>query len=135
MSKLTGVPLHAVPSAWPDVAPYVERCFEKAKEHRFEVEDIHHMLLNNELQLWVVSDDRGVFTVILTQIVNYPRARECINFLTCGEFPEDWREISESLVTWAKSIGCTHVSGYMRKGLAKRTGWDERQTYCVRGLK
>lgn len=134
MAKLIGVPAIAVPSVWPDIAPMIEHCLDKSREHRFSLGDIYSMLAGSDLQAWVVTEGKGVKTIVLTQVIVYPQAKECVVFMAVGEYPENWREITDGLVTWAQSIGCTHASAYMRRGLLKRMGWDERQTYCVRAL-
>lgn len=132
MAKLLGIPAMALPGAWPHVEPLVQEWLDKAKEHRWETSDILSMLNDNELQLWVIVDDNTVKTTVLTQILNYPRCRECNIFMVSGELTDDWRAHCDSLVTWAELQGCHYVTAMARKGFAKRMGWDERQTYIVR---
>ena len=94
------------------------------------------MIADRDLQLWLVlTDDNQIKIVVITQIVHYPRATEGIVFMASGEYPDDWAQITDYLLIWAKSMGCTHMSAYMRRGLLKRMGWDDRQTYSVRALK
>ena len=132
MAKLLGVPVIAIPSVWPDIEPMIQGWLDKSKEHRWEASDILSMLNDNELQLWVIHDDAAPTTAVLTQILNYPRCRECNIFMVSGELTDDWREHCDSLVTWAELQGCHFVSAMARKGFAKAMGWDERQTYIVR---
>ena len=131
MAKMLGVPALAVPSVWPDVLPFIQGWLDKSKEHRWEASDILTMLNDSELQLWVIHDD-GIRTIVLTQLLNYPRCRECNIYMVSGELTDDWREHCDSLVTWAEAQGCHYVTAMARKGFAKAMGWDERQTYIVR---
>lgn len=131
---LYGVPDYAVEGAWPCVAPFIERYLAKSKEHRWGAMDILDMLLERDMQLWIVHDDVDVKTVVLTQVHNFPRVRECCIFMVSGELQDDWRETVDELVVWAAGQGCHYVSAMARKGFAKVVGWDERQTYVVRAI-
>lgn len=132
MATLFPVHNEAVPGFWPFVEGHIEDWLEKAKEHRWEAQDILTMIVESDLQLWIIFDHDRVKTVVLTQILNYPRCRECNIFMVSGELTDDWRQHVESLVTWAEESGCHFVSAMARKGFAKAMGWDERQTYIVR---
>ena len=132
MSKLVGVPAIALDGVWAHVAPFVVKCLQKAKEHRVDADDIRAMLAARDLQLWIVLEDKKIKTVVITEIHEYPKAKECLIFLASGEYPEDWAEITDGVIAWAKSMGCTHMGANMRRGLVKRMGWEERQTYCMR---
>lgn len=134
MAKLVGVPAAAVPGLWEHIAPFVASCLQKSREHRYNLEDIHHYLCQNDLQAWLVVEDKAIKCLVITEIRIYPRAKEAVLFMASGEYPDNWSEITDELLRWAQSLGCSHFSAYMRRGLLKRMGWDERQTYCVRGL-
>lgn len=131
---LIGIPRNSLGVAWPEVLPFVERYLAKAKEHRWEPQDILAMLLERDMQLWVVHNGADILTVVLTQIYNFPRARECNIFMVSGELQDDWRETVDELVRWAAEQGCHYVSAMARKGFAKAVGWDERQVYVVRAI-
>lgn len=134
MSNLIGVPWFAVEGVWAQVEPFVAQCLSKAKEHRILAQDVYDMLLGRDLQLWIVEEDREICTIVITQILVYPRAKECHIFMASGSYPEDWQDITDDLVRWGKQAGCTHVTAMARRGLIKRMGWQERQTYIVRGV-
>lgn len=134
MAKLVGVPAAAVSGLWEHIAPLVLHCLDKSREHRYGTDDVLQMLAANDLQLWLVVEDKAIQCIVLTQIHIYPQAKEAVLFMVSGEYPKNWSEITHQLLAWAQSLGCSHFSAYMRRGLLKRMGWDERQTYCVRGV-
>lgn len=131
---ISGVPSDDVETMWPWVMPFVMRYLDKSREHRWNAVDIKDMLLERDLQLWLIHNGDAIKTVVLTQLVNYPRVRECNIFMVCGELLDDWRECNEYLLSWAAEHGCHYASAMARKGFAKAVGWDERQVYVVRAL-
>lgn len=135
MSPLVGVPVDAVPSMWPDVRPFIVRCLNKAKEHRWDADDILTLLMDRKLQLFIVAGWGGITSVVLTEILVYPRCKELGLFMWCGELHESWEQHGEQLAQWARSMGCSTMSAMARRGFAtKLPHWDERQTYIVRVL-
>lgn len=136
MTSLVGVPWMQIAELWPAVGPLIEQCYAKSKEHRYNAEDIKRMLTARDLQLWMVEGDGYPKLMIITQIVNYPQARECNIFMVCGTMPDDWHDILASLKKWAACAGCQYISAMARKGWAKYkfAGWDVRETYVVGDL-
>lgn len=135
MQPLVGVPVDAVPGIWPEVAPFVTRCLNKAREHRWNTQDILTLIMDRKLQLFVVEDWQGLVSVVLTEILVFPRCKEMNVFMWCGKFHEDWAEHTEQLAQWAKTMGCSTMTAMARRGFSKAMPqWDERQTYVVRVL-
>lgn len=116
------------------VLPFVVRCFNKAKEHRWSADDILTLLLDRKLQLFIVEDWDRLVSVVMTEILVYPRCKELGIFMWVGEQHPDWQEHTEQLAQWAKSMGCSTMSATARRGFVKLINWDERQTYLVRVL-
>ena len=136
MPILTGVPHWDAERRWPEVLPFIEQYFRKSGEHRWEAADLKQSVLDRDMQLWVIDTPEGVETVVLTELLNYPRCRECNVFMISGKMTvrDDWREAVEEVVRWAAGSGCHYISSMARKGSAKAMGWDLRQTYIVRTL-
>lgn len=132
---LVGVPARSVDATWAEVAPFVARCFKKAKEHRYAVDDVREMLVAGDAQLWVGGYPE-IDAVVITQIQVYPRAKECVIFLACGTLPDDWEQTLSQLVEGSKKLGCTHASAYTRPGFVKLLSrdWHTRQAYIVKEL-
>lgn len=132
---IRGVPWFEADLVWPEIKPLVEHCFKKAKEHRFDVDDVYQMVKDRTAQLWVAGHPE-IDGVLVTQILTYPRATECLIFLACGKLHEDWEQELSSLLVGAPSLGCTHASAYVRPGFTRLLkDWETRQTYMVKELR
>lgn len=136
MNQLVGVPDWDVERRWPEILPFVERYFAKSKEHRWNANDLLDAVLERDMQLWVIEEQGKITTVVLTEILNYPRVRECNVFMISGKMTvrEDWRDCVEEVVRWAAAQGCHYISSMARRGSEKAMQWDTRQTYIVRAI-
>lgn len=136
MGVLIGVPHDRAMDVWPLALPFIERYFAKSKEHRWNADDLLQAVLERDMQLWVIPAEEGIETVVLTEILNYPRVRECNVFMISGKMTarDDWREVVEEVVEWAAASGCHYISSMARKGSEKAMGWGVRQTYIVRAI-
>lgn len=138
MSHVVGVQPEVIDSLWPTVEPLVQRCFDKVGEYRWEPADVLELLRQAKLQLWLcvgdTEDDARFYNIIVTSIEVYPRAKECVVWLLSGKLPKDWRGCFEEIKTWAKFMGCSHVSAYTRPGLVKLTGMEKGLSRCYRRL-
>lgn len=135
-TKLTGIPAEWVERVWPAIEPFVQRWLDKAKEHRWNTNDIKDAISERNMQLWAAEKDGHISTIVLTEILNYPRVRECNVFMVSGEMTvrDDWREVVDEVVEWAATQGCHYISSMARKGSEKVMGWGVRQTYIVRAI-
>jgi hypothetical protein len=79
--------------------------------HNFE--DITQMVEKQQLQLWPAKD-----SVVLTEIIVYPRLKNLHYFLAGGDLDELSR-MRPLIESWGKSLGCTRVT------LAGRRGWQK----------
>jgi hypothetical protein len=79
--------------------------------HHFE--DVLDMVKDSRLQVWPATE-----SIVLTEIIVYPRLKNLHYFLAGGDLDElsRMRPIIES---WGKSVGCTRVT------LAGRRGWSK----------
>jgi hypothetical protein len=77
--------------------------------HHFE--DVLTMVKDGKLQVWPATK-----SIVLTEIIVYPRLKNLHYFLAGGDLDELSR-MRPMIESWGKSIGCTRVS------LAGRRGW------------
>jgi len=85
--------------------------------HNFD--DVAEMVEDHRLQLWPASN-----SVVLTEIIVYPRLKNLHYFLAGGDLDELSR-MRPMIESWGKSIGCTRVTLAGRKGWAKTFLKDE----------
>jgi hypothetical protein len=81
--------------------------------------DVTEMVKQNKLQVWP-----AVNSVVLTEIIVYPRLKNLHYFLAGGDLDELSR-MRPMIESWGKSIGCTRVSLAGRRGWAKTFLKDE----------
>lgn len=76
-----------------------------------DFDDIVEMVGKNQLQVWPATQ-----SIVLTEIIVYPRLKNLHYFLAGGDLDELSR-MRPMIESWGKSLGCTRVS------LAGRRGW------------
>lgn len=85
--------------------------------HAFE--DIVEMVKKEQLQVWPATQ-----SIVLTEIIVYPRLKNLHYFLAGGDLDELSR-MRPMIESWGKSLGCTRVSLAGRRGWAKTFLKDE----------
>lgn len=83
------------------------------------IEDIAEGLRTGRFQLWP-----GETSVVVTEIIAYPRLKNLHFFLAGGDLDEI-RLMRPLIESWGKSMGCTRVSLAGRQGWAKTFLRDE----------
>ena len=78
--------------------------------HKFD--DVKRMIYEGKLQIWPAP--RGC---AVTEVVEYPQKRVLHIFLAAGDL-EQFDDMLESAVAWAKSAGCVGIT------LSGRFGWQ-----------
>ena len=84
-----------------------------------DFDDIVEMVGKNQLQVWPASQ-----SIVLTEIIVYPRLKNLHYFLAGGDLDELSR-MRPMIESWGKSLGCTRVSLAGRRGWAKTFLKDE----------
>lgn len=109
----------------------VQRALTKVKDHRYEPEDIRDALKERGMQLWVALEGTDLAAILVTQILNFPRCRECDLFIWSGRMTDDWREHLKTVEEWAAAQGCHYMGTHSRLGSAKFVGYEKGllQTY------
>jgi hypothetical protein len=85
--------------------------------HNFD--DVAEMVEDYRLQLWPAKN-----SVVLTEIIVYPRLKNLHYFLAGGDLDELSR-MRPLIESWGKSVGCTRVTLAGRRGWAKTFLKDE----------
>ena len=85
--------------------------------HTFD--DISDGVGNNRFQVWP-----GVKSVVVTEIIVYPRLKNLHYFLAGGDLDE-LKLMRPHIERWGKSLGCTRVTLAGRQGWAKTFLRDE----------
>jgi hypothetical protein len=83
------------------------------------IEDIAEGLKKGRFQLWPADD-----SVVVTEIIVYPRLKNLHFFLAGGDLDE-LRLMRPLIESWGRDMGCTRVSLAGREGWAKTFLRDE----------
>jgi len=115
---------------WPQVKPFVERVLALDRIGRYEPVDILCSLLAGTTQLWISwnPDEKVVEAATITEIINYPRAKELRIWLVSGRNMRAWVfEMRDLLEEFARAHGCAAMTGAMREGWLRigGAGWKK----------
>ena len=100
----------------------IQRHAEAALAHypTHDWDDVLALLIAGKLQLWVARD-----SVMMTELVEYPKLSACRIFLAGGKL-EELIEMAGALENEAAAIGCSRLEMMGRGGwqeIGKRLGW------------
>lgn len=96
-------------------------------------DDVLRGVAAGDFQLWT-----GDASVIVTEIIRYPRRTDLHMFLAAGDMAE-LRQMQHPIFAWAKGEGCTRATltgrkGWDRSPLVTQDGWTPEWTTCVKSL-
>jgi len=115
---------------WTVVAPKLERALEYAGGTH-TLADVLAAVERGDMQLWP-----GRRSVIVTELVQYPRLRAARVFAGAGDLDE-LRGMETAVAEWARAQGCERVEGFGRVGWGRALrgmGYDETRVFAWRRL-
>lgn len=96
------------------------------------MDDVRDLIDEGRLQLWP-----GERSAVVTEIVEYPRAKDLHFFLAGGDMDE-MRRMRPVIEQWGAAMGCTRVTLAGRRGWARSflggEGYQERWTVMVKEM-
>lgn len=101
--------MKTAPNVWAIAAPMLEKALAYQKEH--SIEDVADAIDRGDAQLWC-----GDKSVLVTEMLKYPRRKVCRIWLASGEKDELVYRMLPDVETWAASRGCAAVEVVGRKG-------------------
>ena len=107
-----------VASIWEEVYPLLEKAQVYAAGE-LDTQDFFKMIENGDMQLWIAEDDNGIFAMMLTEFVKYPRKKVMRIVSIGGEGMNRWMRYFPALEAAALSVGCTGFEIFGRKGWLK----------------
>jgi hypothetical protein len=129
-------PMFVGKEAWPSFAERVQPHIAKIAEGshgRYWPEDINLNIMLGIFFLWVAIDGPDIACVLLTQVIEYPRAKAMRCIAVVGHRPRRWMHLMHNVELASKQhFGCTHMEAFHqpRHALLLRTGgWET--THCL----
>lgn len=98
------------PERWAKARPLVLRALKHAGGTH-TAEDVAVEILQGRAQLWC-----GRESVIVTELIAYPRLKACRIWLASGDMAELTKEMLPDVEAWASSEGCGRMEIVGRKG-------------------
>ena len=109
------VPADNASSVWEEVYPLLEKAQVYAAGE-LDTQDFFDMVKNGDMQLWIAEDDDGIFAMMLTEFVRYPRKKVMRIVSIGGKGMNRWMKYFPALEAAALSVGCTGFEIFGRKG-------------------
>ena len=109
------VDVDKVASIWEEVYPLLEKAQVYAAGE-LDTQDFFDMIKNGDMQLWIAEDDGGIFAMMLTEFVKYPRKKVMRIVSIGGKEMNRWMKYFPALEAAALSVGCTGFEIFGRKG-------------------
>ena len=76
--------------------------------------DVLERISDGRMQHWEDGE-----TIVVTAVYDHTTAKVCKTELVAGDLETAWKIHDEQILPWAKSIGCTRMTGEGRQGWAK----------------
>jgi len=104
-----------VASIWEEVYPLIDKAQVYAAGE-LDTQDFFAMIENEDMQLWIAEDDNGIFAMMMTEFVQYPRKKVMRIVSIGGSEMNRWMKYFPALEAAALSVGCTGFEIFGRKG-------------------
>ena len=104
-----------VASIWEEVYPLLDMAQVYAAGE-LDTQDYFAMIENGDMQLWIAENDGGIFAMMLTEFVQYPRKKVMRIVSIGGKEMNRWMKYFPALEAAALSVGCTGFEVFGRKG-------------------
>lgn len=127
--------------AWPSFAPRVRAHIERmaaATDGLYLADDIVEAISQGRMQVWAVLDGADIACVLLTEVIQYPRARamRCIGVV--GHRPLRWMKLLAAVEHSAGlNFGCTKFQALVSPGherLLRTGGWKLSHTLYEKSI-
>ena len=119
-----------VPHIWDQVEPLLSKATPYS-EGEVEAQDFAYLIINNEMQLWVSTEDKNITAAMVTQVVHYPR-KKVLRIIALGG--KDLRKMQKKfepiLEGYAIKAGCSALEAWTRRGLLRLVK-DWKQSYII----
>lgn len=93
-------------------------------------DDVLTTLCSGDRQIWIVHFNEKIEACFITEIINYPQAKNCRLIIGTGKGRQYWQHWRGILEQWAKSIGCTSMEVFARTGWKKIFN-DYKSTHVI----
>ena len=125
-----------VPQVWDRVKPLID----KALVHTIGEQTSHDILIKlvkKENILFIGVEAQEIMSALVGEVMIYPQKR--VFHITTwanktGHDYEQWMQLFDVVEDFARMQGCTLISAWTRKGLAKKLNWTHEYSVVTKNL-
>lgn len=126
-----------LPDIWFSVRPLIDKALEHSVGEITSY-DILKFLLNGKEFLWVGVEDDEIKSILVAEIVNYPRKR-ILRIVACSvdndsNF-ETWSKYLHLVEDFARTSNCSHLEAMVRKGFTRKLNWEHEYSYILKPIR
>jgi hypothetical protein len=126
-----------IASAWPDIAPFVEKWVEEVLHGEMRAEDVYDLIARGLMYALVIHTDWDIHIVALTEFVQYPRKKTLRPVGFAGKNPILTLKFMPAVEEWARANGAEELEAFASRRAFKlmtRMGLQERHVHMVKPL-
>lgn len=103
---------------WSDISPLIQEALDKGQGENTLVDHMRN-LLDFKTHCWLITDDKEIKGVLLTEFIQYTRHKTLHVITLSGSDFSDWVYLYPVIEKFAKEGGATAVEQWGRSGWAK----------------
>ena len=124
-----------VASIWEEVYPLIDKA-QVSASGELDTQDFFAMIENEDMQLWIAEDDNGIFAMMLTEFIQYPRKKIVRVITVSGKDMSMWYDFLPMLEGYAVRNGCSSLEAWTRKGMTRKLkDWKHSYDIITKDLK
>ena len=124
-----------VECVWDQVEPILARAVSRS-EGELKTNDILNFVIEGDMQLWIVSENKEIIAALVTQIITYPQKRILRLVSLAGEDFNKFKHFLDMVQSFAIQKGCTALELWGRKGWKKLLPeWNSKYIVYTKDIK
>lgn len=104
---------------WDDVESFLQLGLDEASSMEWEIDDVRHFVEGGRGHLLIGLRDKVPYLAVVYEVEVYYKIKTLNVYLMGAEPHSDWLPFMDSMIDYARSIGCQTFKGAGRKGWAK----------------
>ena len=124
-----------VECVWDQVEPILARAVSRS-EGELKTNDILNFVIEGDMQLWIVAENKEIIAALVTQIITYPQKRILRLVSLAGEDFNKFKHFLDMVQSFAIQKGCTALELWGRKGWKKLLPeWNSKYIVYTKDIK
>ena len=120
---------------WYKVEPILARAVSRS-EGELKTNDILNFVIEGDMQLWIVAENKEIIAALVTQIITYPQKRILRLVSLAGEDFNKFKHFLDMVQSFAIQKGCTALELWGRKGWKKLLPeWNSKYIVYTKDIK